>query len=117
VARVGQRALDSIVAPARVFADHAQYEVDTFSRSGRTADLLAAIVAIPLCSHQFPVSAQNCIRSHDRAYLLDQIPSENLAFDRQTAPLVIIEQDAFLPSFSRSTRFSVRRYSMTSCSR
>ena len=35
-------------------------------------------------------------RSHDGSYRLEQLPPEDLAFDRQTAPLGIIEQDAFL---------------------
>ena len=38
----------------------------------------------------------NRIRSHDRGRLLEHLPPEDLAFDRQAVPLVIIE-DAFFP--------------------
>ena len=91
VTKVGQCALDAIVTPARVFAGHAQYEVDNLSRGRRTPDLLAALPVIPLCGHQFPMPAQKRIRSHDRGDLLEHLPPENLTFDRQTAPLVIVE--------------------------
>ena len=70
--------------------------VKILSRGRRTPDLLVALAVIPLCSHQFPVPAQNRIRSHDRRYLLEHLPPEDLAFDCQTASLVISEQDTFL---------------------
>jgi hypothetical protein len=37
------------------------------------------------------------------------------AFDCHTAPLIIVEQDAFLPSFSLRIWFALRRYSTASC--
>jgi hypothetical protein len=51
VAKIGQRPLEAIVIPARVFADHAQYQLHNLSRGGRTPDLLAALALFPLCSH------------------------------------------------------------------
>ena len=51
VAKVGQRALEAIVTPARVLAGHAQYEFGKLSRGGRTPDLLAVLAVIPLCRH------------------------------------------------------------------
>ena len=39
---------------------------------------------------------QDRIRSYDSSNLLQHLPAEDLAFDRQTSSLVIIEEDASL---------------------
>ncbi len=66
----------------------------TSAEVGGPPNPLGASAVIPLCSHQFSVSAQNRIWSHNQGHLLKHLPPENLTFDRQTTSLVIIEQDA-----------------------
>jgi hypothetical protein len=39
---------------------------------------------------------ENRIRSHDRGQLLEHLPPEDLAFDGQAPPLVVVEQDSVL---------------------
>ena len=96
MAKISQRALDAVVTPGWVLTGHAQYEFNNLVWSGRPPDLVASPTLVPFGSHQFPMPAQDRIRSYDSGNLLQHLPAEDLAFDRQTAPLVIVEQDAFL---------------------
>jgi hypothetical protein len=56
--------------------------------------------------------AQNRIWSHNSSRLFEHLPSENLAFDRQTTSLIIIEQDALfaelLSDVARPIIFTLR---------
>jgi hypothetical protein len=41
--------------------------------------------------------AEDRFRSHDPGQLIEHLPPEDLAFDRQSAALVVVEQNPFLP--------------------
>ena len=43
---------------------------------------------------------QNCVRCEQRADFFETVTAENVTFDRQTPPLIVVEQDAF-----RAVRF------------
>lgn len=43
--------------------------------------------------------AKNCVRRKQRADFIQYFSAKDFAFDGQTSPLIIIEQDSFLPEF------------------
>ncbi len=57
--------------------------------------LLAAMAAIPFLRDEHPVPAHDRVRRDDRPNLSKYLSSEDLPFDRQTSPLVVIESDPF----------------------
>ena len=49
---------------------------------------------IPLLGHQQSVPPQNRIGCEQRANFFESLAAEDLAFDGQTTPLIVVEQDA-----------------------
>jgi hypothetical protein len=82
-----------------------------------TAHVFPLPAVVPVPGNEFAMPAEDGIRSHEGGKLVEHLAPEDLAFDGQAPPLVVAEQDSFLSSFSRRTRFSVMRYSMASCCR
>jgi hypothetical protein len=46
---------------------------------------------------EFPMPAEDCIRSHDADQLLEHLAPEDLAFDGQAPALIIVREDSLLP--------------------
>jgi hypothetical protein len=57
----------------------------------------------PFGSHQFPMPAQDRIRSHDSGNLLQHVPAEDLALTARQRRWLSLSKMRFLPSFSLRT--------------
>ena len=116
VANVGQRTLDSIIAPQRIFFGELQDQInDNLANTGPTNLFLLPIRKIPFLGYQLTMPPQNRVGRKQGAELFQQSSAKCFAFDSQPSTLVVAEQDAFFPSLSFSIWFSVRRYSITRC--
>ena len=76
--------------------------------SRRTSSTISAVTAgrpprftpvavVPVPGDEFAMPAEDGLGSHDPGQLVEQLSSEDLAFDGQPPPLVVVEQNAFLP--------------------
>ena len=54
-----------------------------------------AIVPVP--GNEFPLPAEDRIRSDDGGQLLEHLAPEDLAFDGQAPALVVVKEDSFFP--------------------
>src|ERR1035441_4102055 len=54
------------------------------------------VAMVPLLRHQLPMPAQNGVRREQRTDLVQELATQDLAFDGQAAPLIVVEQDPFL---------------------
>src|ERR1035441_9235601 len=54
------------------------------------------VAVVPLLGHQLPMPAQNGVRREERADLVQELATQDLAFDGQATTLVVVEQDPFL---------------------
>jgi hypothetical protein len=91
MSKVGQGALDAVIAPRRILLSHAQNQFNNFLRQRRPPDVFPEPAVVPVPGNEFTMPAQNCIRSHDAGHLLEHLPPEDLAFDGQTPSLVVAE--------------------------
>jgi hypothetical protein len=87
--QIGQRSLDSPIAPTGVFfrSTHQILELVGFSRS--TASPLAA--AIVFLRDQPAMPGQQGLGCDNRGYLLEKLSSQSLGPDGQAAALIIVE--------------------------
>ncbi len=114
MAQVRQRALDAIVPPGRIVASHAQHDGNQLLRYRRPPDFLAPVREVPL-----PCTNNRCQRRIVSG--VTRVPISSNTLRPSTLPLTANRRRSSLsgmrrlPSFSRSTRFSVRRYSLTCC--
>ena len=112
IANVGQRSLDSIIAPQRILFGELQDQIhDYLANSGTTSLIISTIGEIPFLTNQLTMPPQNRIGRKQGAEFFQQISPNYLAFDSQPPALVVVEQDAFLSEYL----VSVRRYSITRC--
>ncbi len=78
------------------FAD----QVDDNLANSRSADLLLlAIRVIPFLGDELSMPTQNRIGREDRSNFTEHLPAQDFAFDSQTTPLIIVEQDSLLAEF------------------
>ena len=66
------------------------------SETSAASDVLSFVARVPLLGDEHPMPSQDRIRREQRADFLETFATENLALGCQTAPLVVVEQDAFL---------------------
>lgn len=71
--------------------------------------------AIVLLGYQSSIPSEQRIWGHQGANLEEPFPANRFSLGNDAAALAIREQQALLPSCSRSTRFSSSRYSMRAC--
>ena len=93
---VRQRTLDSVVTPVRVFLGKAKDQIYDNLPDSWPADAFPIPAVIPFLGDQHPVPPQDRIRREQRADFFESLATEDLAFDRQSTPLIIVQQDAFL---------------------
>ena len=97
VTDVGQGTLDAIVSPCWVFRCKPQDEIDDDLPNSRPADGLSFLAVIPLLGNKLSMPTQNGIGRKQRADLFEQLVSEDLGFDSESTPLVVVEQNPLLP--------------------
>src|SRR5215472_10135950 len=88
MAQVGQRSLDSLVAPIPVLRGHADHQLLHLVWGARTAwaTLLAAII---FPAHQPAMPDQERCRRHNRGQAIKHTPAQFLGPDGQAAALVV----------------------------
>jgi hypothetical protein len=96
VPEVGESALDSVVSPGRILPGYAQDEFDDLRPDPRTPNDLAPITVVPLLRNQLPVPAADGVGREGGTDLAEDLPTEDLALDRQAATLVVDEPDPSL---------------------
>jgi hypothetical protein len=96
VAKIGESALDPVITPKGILLGHSKDKFDNLFSNRRTPDFLALSAVIPFSCHQFSMPTKKSFGGHNRADFREFLAAQNLSFDGQAAPLVIIEQDAFL---------------------
>jgi len=99
VAKIGECALDPVLAPGGIFTGHPQKEFDGLFGDRRAPEYLAAIAVIPLLGHQLPMPTKDGVGCHDGGDLLQGLATQYFSFDDKAAPLVIGKQDGFLTEF------------------
>src|ERR1019366_4277102 len=93
---VGQGVGDPVVTPGRILAGQLQDPVNDFLRRCWPAHRTTLVAMVPLLRHQLPMPAQNGVRREQRTDLVQELATQDLAFDGQAAPLIVVEQDPFL---------------------
>ena len=91
VPQIGERTLDSAIAPRPILFCHLHDQVLDFAwrlRSSRRAPLLAAVVL--LCD-QPPMPGQQSFRRDDRAQLDQHLPAQTLGLCSQPTTLIVGE--------------------------
>src|SRR6201995_4356771 len=113
VTDIVQSAPDPRVAPAAVLARHSQHELTVLGCSTR-AHYPAATAAIVLRRDQPTVPTQRRLRRDQRVNARQRLAAELLCGECKPTPLgVRVSDPTAAQLFSRSTRFSTRRYSGT----
>ena len=88
--QIGQRSLDSPIAPTAVLFRHTHHQILEllgFSWSG--ASPLAAAVVFP--RNQTATPGQQSLGCDNRGYLLEKLPPQSLGLGDRAAALVIVE--------------------------
>lgn len=93
---VRQRTLDSIVTPVRIFRGEAKDQVDNHLANSWPADAFPLFAVIPFLGNQHTMPTQDRVRCEQRADFRESLPAEDLAFDRQSTSLIVIQQDPLL---------------------
>ena len=96
MSKVGQGALDAVIAPRRILLSHAQDQFNDLLCDRRASGGLAALAVVPVCGHEFSMPAQDCFGSHDGGKLVEHLTAEDLAFDGEPASLAVVEENLFL---------------------
>jgi len=100
VPQVGQGPDDAVVAPTGVLPGHLQHQLGDLLRGQRSPRLLLPPLAVvPFLCDQFPTPAEDRVRREQTADLQQDFPTQDFAFHRQAASLVVVEKDPFLPQF------------------
>ncbi len=97
MSEVGQRPLNTVVAPGGIVLSHPQDELyNVFGDGWPSLLYLSAMAEIPFISYQLAMPTQDGIGSDDRGYFQQGLTPQELAFDGQAAPLIVVQEDAFL---------------------
>jgi hypothetical protein len=92
--------LDTVVAPAWVLFGESKREIyDNLPHARPTRFLLSAKRVIPFLSHPLSMPAKDRIGREDCPDLQEEFPAQELTFDSQSAPLVVIEENPLLTEF------------------
>jgi hypothetical protein len=90
MAQIGQRPLDSSVAPIPVLRGHGGDQApDLILRPGTTGTPLLAAIIFP--GDELTMPGQERLRRHDGGQLMKRPPAPCLGPDRQTTALVVVE--------------------------
>ena len=108
-----QRALDARVAPARILGRHPHDQAANLREHVGPSG--AALRVRPFPRDELPVPAENRVGRDNRRNLRQKPTTERRAEGGQAPPFVVGEPQRWLCSCAFRTRFSSRRYSMTSC--
>lgn len=92
---VGQGALDAVIAPSRVLPGELQNQVDDLLVERRPSHRLPLFAVVPLLRHELAMPAEDRVGRDDGGQLSQCFAAERLAFDGQSAALVIRQQDPF----------------------
>src|SRR6516164_8649431 len=88
--QIGERSLDSSVAPVPVLRRHADYQApDLFLHPRTTWPTLPAAIIFP--GDQPAMPSQERCRRHDGRQLMKHTPAQFLSPDRQGSALIVIE--------------------------
>src|SRR5215469_16806162 len=92
MAQIGERSLDSAIAPISVLRGHADHQLLDLLSGVRTTwpSLLAAII---FPGDQSPMPAQQCCWRHDRGQFIKHAPAQFLGPDCQASALVIVKTE------------------------
>jgi len=88
---IGERALNSPIAPIAVLCGHAHDQIPNLPLGPRSAraTMFAAIVFV---GDQPPVPSQKRVGCHDRGHFSEHATTDLLAFRFQASALVVIEK-------------------------
>jgi len=90
VTQIGQRSLDSPIAPTAVFFGHTHHQsLDLLWLSRSAASPLA--VAVVFLRDQPAMPGQQSVGCDNGGHLLQKLPSQSLGLGGQSAALVIVE--------------------------
>jgi hypothetical protein len=81
-------------APGRTLAGNPQNQLNNFLRQRRPPNFIPALAVVPVPGNELAMPTEDRIRSHDVGQFVEHFPAEGLAFDGQTPPLVVVEQDS-----------------------
>jgi hypothetical protein len=96
VPQVGQRTFDAIVAPAWILAGHAEDQFNDFHRHTRASNFLAPVAVVPFLCNKLAMPAQDRVWRNNVGDLSEHLAPDDLPFDSQASPLVVVEPDALL---------------------
>ncbi|MHC4406087.1 MAG: hypothetical protein ACYTG0_41145 [Planctomycetota bacterium] len=99
VTKVRQGALDPVISPAHIFARQANNKIDNLLPYTWASHGCATFAVIPLSRNQHTVPPEDRIRREECADFAEELAAKNLSLDSQTAPLIVVQQDAFLTEF------------------
>ena len=94
MSQVCQGALNSVIAPSRIFFGHSQQEFNDLLRHRGSPSALPAVAIVPVPGNEFPMPPQDCFGSHDGGKLVEHFAPQDLAFDGEAPALVVVEQDS-----------------------
>ena len=97
IADVREGALDSVKSPRWVFFGKAKNQVDDHWADPWPAHVFSFFARVPFLGDEHAVPTQDRIRGEQRADFLKTFATEDFALDRESAPLVVTEKNAFLP--------------------
>lgn len=100
VANICQRTLDAIELASRILLGKAKNRIDKHLPDSRLTDQLSVVAMVPFPSNQYPAATQDRIRCKPRANFSQTLPAKDFVFNRQTLPLIIVQQDAFVAELS-----------------
>lgn len=96
IANVGQGTLDSVVTLGRILLRKAKDQVDNDLADSRPVHRFAALAVIPFRGHEHSMPAQDPVWREQRSDFFEPFASEDLTFDGQPSPLIIVEQNSLL---------------------
>jgi hypothetical protein len=114
VAETFQRAADACVAPSRVVGHHA-YDKGSDVGRGVRATRTSRLRAVVLLGDERPVPAEDGVGCHDAGNARELTTAEDLAFDCETASLVVREVQSARTVSRAEDSVLLKRYSMTAC--
>ena len=97
VPQVCQRAVYTLVAPARTLSRQPQDQLHDLVGYRRPPPASAAAAVVPVPGDEFAMPAKDCVRSNEAGQFLQHLATDDLAFDCQPPPLVVVEQNPLLP--------------------
>jgi len=112
MAEILQRALDPTVAPRRVLPRHSDAQLADLAEHARSAD--ASSCDRPFPRDELPAPPQDRVWRDQRGHLRQGAPAETMPGGREAAALEVGQPQTPPPTCSLRTRFSARKYAMTS---